>query len=71
MLRIDWRSPAAYAYTKTIPAAGFAWEYLRRNDEYRGDFVSASAGEKPNADQLEIFVRRWGLRFSKRSRRIA
>ena len=73
MLRIDWRSPAAYAYTKTIPAAGFAWEYLRRNDEYREDFISASltAEEKSGADRLEIFVRRWGLRFPKRSQCIA
>ena len=73
MLRIDWRSPAAYAYTKTIPAAGFAWEYLRRNDDYREDFISASlnADGKLGADRLKIFVRRWGLRFSKRSRRIA
>ena len=71
MLSIDWRSPAPYRHAKKIVAAGLAWEYLRRNDEYRGDFVSASAGEIPNADQLEIFVRRWGLRFSKRSRRIA
>lgn len=73
MLSIDWRSPAAYAYTKTIPAAGFAWEYLRRNDDYRDDFISASlsSGGKPGVDRLEIFVRRWGLRFPKRSRRIA
>jgi len=71
MLRIDWRSPAAYAYTKTIPAAGFAWEYLRRNDEYRKDFLSTNADGKPGTDQLENFARRWGLRFSKRSRRIA
>jgi len=73
MLRIDWRSPAAYAYTKSIPAAGFAWEYLRRNDDYRKDFISASlkADGNPGADRFEIFVRRWGLRFSKRSRRIA
>lgn len=71
MLSIDWRSPAAYAYTKTISAAGFAWEYLRRNDDYREDFQSASADEGPGADQLERFLRRWGLRFPKRPRRTA
>ncbi|MCB8829046.1 DUF6499 domain-containing protein, partial [Escherichia coli] len=52
MLSIDWRSPAAYAHTKTISAAGFAWEYLRRNDEYREDFRSASADGSPRADRL-------------------
>ena len=71
MLSIDWRSPAAYAHTRTISAAGFAWEYLRRNGEYREDFLSVSAGGLVGADRLERFVRRWGLRFPKRSRRIA
>jgi len=71
MLRIDWRSPAAYAHTKTISAAGFAWEYLRRNDEYRHDFQTVAKDKKPDADMLEMFVERWGLRFSKRPRRIA
>ncbi|MHB0713241.1 transcriptional regulator domain-containing protein [Roseomonas mucosa] len=71
MLSIDWRSPAAYAHAKTISAAGFAWEYLRRNDEYRADFLSVSADGLVGADRLERFVRRWGLRFPKRSRRTA
>ena len=71
MLSIDWRSPAAYAHTKTISAAGFAWEYLRRNQEYQEDFLAASADGNPRADRLERFVRRWGLRFPKRPRRIA
>ncbi len=68
MLSIDWRSPAAYAHTKTISAAGFAWEYLRRNDEYREDFLSARADGGPGTDRLERFVRRWGLRFPEQSR---
>lgn len=71
MLSIDWRSPAAYAHTRTISAAGFAWEYLRRNGEYREDFLSASADGHAGADRLERFARRWGLRFPKRSRRTA
>ncbi|HJO66435.1 MAG TPA: DUF6499 domain-containing protein [Sphingomonas sanguinis] len=71
MLSIDWRSPAAYAHTKTISTAGFAWEYLRRNDEYREDFLSARADGHVGVDRLERFVRRWGLRFPKRSRHTA
>ena len=27
----DWRSPVAYRHSKHLTAAGFAWEYLRRN----------------------------------------
>lgn len=66
MLRIDWRSPAAYGHTKHIPAAGFAWEYLRRNDEYRHDFQSVSLIGQPAASGMEAFTQRWGLRFPKR-----
>ena len=34
MLDIDWRSAAAYQHLKVIPAAEYAWEYLRRDDDY-------------------------------------
>jgi len=68
MLSIDWRSPAAYEHTKQIPAAGFAWEYLRRNDEYRQDFKFIARTEGPSSGELEAFTDRWGVRFPLRSR---
>ncbi|WP_137387916.1 transcriptional regulator domain-containing protein [Rhodoligotrophos defluvii] len=71
MLKIDWRVPAAYVHTKTIPAAGFAWEYLRRNDDYRQDFQILVRAKRPKASELEAFVRRWGLRFPARPRQTA
>lgn len=71
MLNIDWRSPAAYGHTKHIPAAGFAWEYLRRNDEYRRDFRTIALTAGAAARDLEEFAHRWGLRFPVRSRRAA
>ncbi|MGV1989990.1 transcriptional regulator domain-containing protein [Agrobacterium sp. 22-221-1] len=64
MLSIDWRSPAAYRFAKSIPAAGFAWEYLRRDDEYRREFQTITASHEPEPERLEAFVQRWGLRFS-------
>lgn len=67
MLSIDWRSPAAYRFAKSIPAAGFAWEYLRRDDEYRREFQAIIASRDPDREMLEAFVQRWGLRFSDRS----
>ena len=60
MLSIDWRSPAAYGNTKQLPAAGFAWEYLRRNDEYRQDFQTIVLNGGPAARELEAFAHRWG-----------
>ncbi|MFD1254278.1 transcriptional regulator domain-containing protein [Devosia equisanguinis] len=71
MLSIDWRSPAAYGHTKHIPAAGFAWEYLRRNDEYRRDCQTIASTGGAAARDLEVFAARWGLRFPVRSRRAA
>ncbi|KAA0968184.1 hypothetical protein FPY71_17830 [Aureimonas fodinaquatilis] len=71
MLSIDWRSPAAYGHTKHIPAAGFAWEYLRRNDEYRRDFQTIALNGEPAAREHQAFAHRWGLRFPVRSRRAA
>ncbi|MFC5508112.1 transcriptional regulator domain-containing protein [Bosea massiliensis] len=66
----DWRSPAAYAHAKSIPAAGFAWEYLRRDADYRRDFHRVSAGSTDKSDTLSAFSERWGLRFPGRSRSI-
>ena len=71
MLSVDWRVPGAYGHAKTIPAAGFAWEYLRRNDEYRHDFQIITLTGRLGERQLERFAQRWGLRFPKRPRRIA
>ncbi|MAN46105.1 MAG: hypothetical protein CMF04_07865 [Hyphomonas sp.] len=71
MLKIDWRAPAAYVHTKTIPAAGFAWEYLRRNHDYRQDFQLLVRAKRPNASELEAFARRWGVRFPARPRQTA
>ena len=67
MLSIDWRLPAAYRHAKHIPAAGFAWEYLRRDDDYRREFQAITASGEPDPERLEAFVKRWGLRFSNRS----
>ena len=60
---INWRSPAAYQYTEQIPAAGFAWEYLRRDDEYRREFQAITASHESDPERLDAFVQRWGLRF--------
>lgn len=68
MLSIDWRSPADYRFARSIPAAGFAWEYLRRDEEYCREFLALTASQEPDPEQLEAFTQRWGLRFSDRSR---
>jgi hypothetical protein len=68
MLSIDWGSPAVYQHAYNISAAGFAWEYLRRDDDYHRDFRRLNRLEDPTASAFEAFSRRWGLRFSTRSK---
>jgi hypothetical protein len=66
VLDIDWRSAAAYEQAKVIPASGFAWEYLRRDDDYHRDFERVNRRKSSAATTLEAFSQRWGLRFPTR-----
>ncbi len=59
----DWRSPAAYGHAQSIPAAGFAWEYLRRDDEYRRGFHRLKRKSPYDTEAQTAFSNRWGLRF--------
>ncbi|HEY9199889.1 MAG TPA: DUF6499 domain-containing protein, partial [Gammaproteobacteria bacterium] len=34
----DWRCAADYAYTQSLSAAQWAWEFLRRNPDYQRDY---------------------------------
>ncbi|NJL73615.1 MAG: hypothetical protein HC888_19890 [Candidatus Competibacteraceae bacterium] len=69
---LDWRTASDYDYTATLDADGWAWEFLRRNQEYRADFEQCRAAERaasPAATELmEAASQRWGLRFPGRSR---
>ncbi len=67
MLSIDWQAPAAYEHADSIPAAGFAWEYLRRHDDYNKDYEELAAQRRLPKDRLGAFSERWGLRFPARS----
>jgi Family of unknown function (DUF6499) len=63
----DWRSAADYAYLNDLNPAELAWEFLRRNTDYRRDYrttVGDMAGEPEFPEPLIV---RWGLRFPDRS----
>lgn len=61
----DWRSPAAYDYAAAMEASGLAWEFLRRNPDYRYAYEAAQAGADDGGASP---ARCWGLRFSGRSK---
>jgi hypothetical protein len=37
---LNWRNAGDYAFTKDLDLAGWAWEFLRRNAEYRSDYAA-------------------------------
>lgn len=71
--RMDWRSQDATDALKDLDRSGLAWEFLRRNPEYREDYRQAlqriaSGAITEEAAMAEISPR-WGLSFRPRSRR--
>jgi hypothetical protein len=62
MSSFDWKSPEAYANMQGAEAVDFAWEYLRRNGDYRRDYASLERGDL-SAGLGQQFRERWGLSF--------
>jgi hypothetical protein len=65
MGQIDWQSKPAYDNLQQHDAPGFAWEFLRRNLDFRADVKAlANSGRRiPTNAQKEAFARKWGVRF--------
>lgn len=63
MPNTDWRTPATYAHARNISTAGFAWEFLRRDPDYRRDFRRVKASPRGTGEAQAAFTDRWGLRF--------
>jgi hypothetical protein len=61
----DWQAPAPYGYLYSVPHAGIAWDYLRRNESYQSDYRRWSR-LLPGDPRQPDYVRRWGLRFRDR-----
>ena len=63
MSELDWRSPTAYKKMLNAEATDFAWEYLRRNSDYREDYLNRkNIGSIAAADP--IFRQQWGFLFA-------
>jgi hypothetical protein len=59
----DWRSATAYLPHRRYDRADFAWEIVRRNDNYWRDFQRVAKKPSPLAAETRLFSQRWGLRF--------
>ena len=62
MANVDWRSEEDYANFKNAESMDIAWEWLRRDAEYRQDYQSL---EKPQqlSGATDTFRSQWGLSF--------
>jgi hypothetical protein len=63
----SWRSEAAYDYIDALTPGDLAWEFLRRNPEYRKAYEDLmSVGQLTNSTARQ-FAEHWGLRFRRGS----
>jgi hypothetical protein len=62
-----WRAPETIDRLNRLERPGFAVEFLRRNHDYRRDFVRTQrqiARASVDAETARVgLARRWGLRF--------
>lgn len=62
----NWRNPEAYDYLDGLAAPDLAWEFLRRNPDYRRDYAALTVGDD-DPEAAAAFRARWGLLFPCRS----
>lgn len=68
MAPIDWRRPETYEKIRDLDAVGFAWEYLRRNPDYRRAYLELTEAISAIGHTPSSPLRHWGLSFPGRSR---
>lgn len=57
----NWRRQETYDYIDRLSAAGVAWEFLRRNADYRRDYDRLPSDARRQAN--DALTAQWGLRF--------
>ncbi|WP_256886469.1 DUF6499 domain-containing protein [Ochrobactrum sp. BTU2] len=63
----DWRSNANYDFVDQLTTSELAWEFLRRNQDYRQAYRDLSARGQLHSDQARQVAEQWGLCFCCRS----
>src|SRR3546814_260234 len=59
----DWRSSTAYDYIGQLNTSDLAWEFLRRNREYRESYYELARRGRLNGMIARHFAEHWGLSF--------
>ncbi|WP_082641289.1 transcriptional regulator domain-containing protein [Bradyrhizobium yuanmingense] len=68
MPEFDWRSPESYKSLQDAEVTDIAWEFLRRNTDYRRDFEAMIASSS-DGEVTPEFRRGWGYLLSPVTRR--
>lgn len=63
-----WRISTAYDYVDELDSPDLAWEFLRRNSEYRNDYDKLTEVVRGKDDAVSGLSRKWGLSFRDRPR---
>ncbi|MGO4683503.1 transcriptional regulator domain-containing protein [Hyphomicrobium sp. 2TAF46] len=64
----QWRNESAYDYIDDLDPAALAWEFLRRNRDYRKEYARVMRGSGIDAAAASGLAEHWGLRFCPESR---
>ncbi|WP_184064407.1 transcriptional regulator domain-containing protein [Sphingosinicella soli] len=67
----DWRLQTTERALNRLERQGFAWEFLRRNPDYRSDYdrLRSAPASRPGASlPHRSAALQWGLRFPARPR---
>ena len=59
----SWRSETAYDYIDNLNPGDLAWEFLRRNPDYRKAYQDLVSSGRLSIETAEEFANLWGLRF--------
>ena len=51
---MDWSNAKNYTFTSVLDREGWAWEFLRRNNEYKADFKAATCSKEPVYDPPKL-----------------
>ncbi|WP_239026324.1 transcriptional regulator domain-containing protein [Novosphingobium decolorationis] len=62
----SWRSEAAYDYVDKLTTSELAWEFLRRNPDYRASFQRLLSSGRLTDETATAFAHQWGLSFRSR-----
>lgn len=62
----SWRSEAAYDYIDQLTTSELAWEFLRRNPDYRTSFQELLSSGRLSDETATAFAQQWGLCFRSR-----